>query len=118
MNLLELSDVPVVHRIRARKLFGHDNVYALTDANLTLNAGETVGVVGESGCGKSTLAKVIVGLQPPTQGTVRFTGKHVGMVFQDPSTALNRRLPVTRIIRDPLDVHKEGTPAERDDRVR
>lgn len=118
MNLLELKGVHVVHRIRSRRLFGHDNVYALTDANLTLNAGETVGVVGESGCGKSTLAKVIVGLQKPTQGTVEFRGKHIGMIFQDPSTALNRRLPVTKIIRDPLDVHQEGTPAERADRVR
>jgi oligopeptide/dipeptide ABC transporter ATP-binding protein len=130
VNLLELQGVHVVHRIRAARLFGHDNVYALTDANLVLNAGETIGVVGESGCGKSTLAKVIVGLQRPTQGTVRYQGeslqdmtaaafgRHVGMIFQDPSTALNRRLAVAKIIRDPLDVHHEGTSAERTDRVR
>lgn len=134
MNLLELDGVHVVHRTRSSGLFGHDNVYALTDANLVLNPGETVGVVGESGCGKSTLAKVIVGLQRPTEGTVRYQGNslwemstterarefgaNVGMIFQDPSTALNRRLSVTRIIRDPLDVHEAGTPAEREDRVR
>jgi peptide/nickel transport system ATP-binding protein len=134
VNLLELDGVHVVHRIRSRRLFGHDNVYALTDARLTLNAGETVGVVGESGCGKSTLAKVIVGLQRPTEGTVRYAGeslwemttgqrakrfgRNVGMVFQDPTTALNRRLSVATIIRDPLDVHRDGTPAERADRVR
>ncbi|WP_158839618.1 oligopeptide/dipeptide ABC transporter ATP-binding protein [Saccharothrix deserti] len=134
MNLLELDGVHVVHRIRSARLFGHDNVYALTDANLVLNAGETVGVVGESGCGKSTLAKVIVGLQRPTGGTVRYRGdslwgmtaaeratgfgRNVGMIFQDPATALNRRLAVAKIIRDPLDVHREGTPAERADRVR
>lgn len=126
MNLLELDGVHVVHKIRGRSLFGHDNVYALTDAHLVVNPGETIGVVGESGCGKSTLAKVIVGLQPPTAGTVRFRGKpldegsgrEVGMVFQDPSTALNRRLAVAKIIRDPLDVHHVGTPAERDERVR
>ncbi|MBP2325930.1 peptide/nickel transport system ATP-binding protein [Kibdelosporangium banguiense] len=129
-SLLELDSVHVVHRIRSARLFGHDNVYALTDANLVLNEGETVGVVGESGCGKSTLAKVVVGLQRPTEGTVRFRGesleklgaagfgRHVGMIFQDPSTALNRRLPVTKIIRDPLDVHREGSPVERADRVR
>ncbi|MFJ7214813.1 oligopeptide/dipeptide ABC transporter ATP-binding protein [Amycolatopsis sp. NPDC098790] len=124
MNLLEVDGVHVVHKIRGRGLFGHQNVYALTDAHLVVNPGETIGVVGESGCGKSTLAKVIVGLQAPTAGTVRFrgeplvSGREVGMVFQDPSTALNRRLAVAKIIRDPLDVHKVGTPAERDDRVR
>lgn len=124
MNLLEVDGVHVVHKIRGRGLFGHQNVYALTDAHLVVNPGETIGVVGESGCGKSTLAKVIVGLQRPTAGSVRFrgeplvSGREVGMVFQDPSTALNRRLAVAKIIRDPLDVHQVGTPAERDDRVR
>ncbi len=134
MSLLELSGVHVVHRIRGARLLGHDNVYALTDATLTIDAGETIGVVGESGCGKSTLAKVMVGLQPPTAGTVRYEGeslwemtaaqrgtrfgRNVGMIFQDPATALNRRLAVAKIIRDPLDVHREGTPAQRADRVR
>jgi len=63
---------------------------------------QTVGVVGESGCGKSTLAKIIVGLQRPTEGTVRYNGRalwemrpaerardfgsNVGMIFQDPTT--------------------------------
>jgi peptide/nickel transport system ATP-binding protein len=132
--LLELDGVHVVHRIRSKRLFGHDNVYALTDANLALRPGETVGVVGESGCGKSTLAKVVVGLQRPTRGVVRYRGdplwemsaderatgfgRTVGMIFQDPTTALNRRLSVEKIIRDPLDVHRDGTPAQRADRVR
>ncbi|MGW5724385.1 oligopeptide/dipeptide ABC transporter ATP-binding protein [Amycolatopsis sp. NPDC003865] len=124
MNLLEVDGVHVVHKIRGKGLFGHQNVYALTDAHLVVNPGETIGIVGESGCGKSTLAKVIVGLQRPTSGAVRFrgepriSGREVGMVFQDPSTALNRRLAVAKIIRDPLDVHRVGTPAERDERVR
>ena len=90
--------------------------------------------MGESGCGKSTLAKVLVGLQPPTSGTVSFRGRDlwalkeserraaigssVGMIFQDPSTALNRRLPISQVLRDPLDVHRRGTPAQRDARVR
>jgi peptide/nickel transport system ATP-binding protein len=131
--MIQLSDVHVVHKARSGGLFRRDRVYALTGADLTVSAGETVGVVGESGCGKSTLAKVLVGLQRPTLGTVSFRGEdlwtmkesrrrsvigsNVGMVFQDPSTALNRRLPVRQVLRDPLDVHKRGTPRERDARV-
>jgi oligopeptide/dipeptide ABC transporter ATP-binding protein len=134
VSLLELHGVHVVHQVRSASLFGHDKVHALTDANLVLTPGQTIGVVGESGCGKSTLAKVIVGLQRPTAGTVRYQGvslwqmtpaerardfgSNVGMIFQDPSTALNRRLSVAKIIRDPLDVHRVGTVTERVDRVR
>jgi peptide/nickel transport system ATP-binding protein len=132
--LVELADVHVVHKARSGGVFGRDRVYALTAADLAVEPGETVGVVGESGCGKSTLAKVLVGLQRPTAGTVSFEGRdvwsmpgserrdaigsNVGMVFQDPSTALNRRLPIRRVLRDPLDVHRVGTPAEREERVR
>ena len=73
--LLALENVSVVHRVRGRGLFGHRHVHALTDTDLTVGEGETVGVVGESGCGKSTLAKVIVGLQRPTAGTVLHNGR-------------------------------------------
>ncbi|NIH79119.1 oligopeptide/dipeptide ABC transporter ATP-binding protein [Amycolatopsis viridis] len=132
MSLLELDGVHVVHKIRSSGLLGRDSVHALTDASLTVRPGETIGVVGESGCGKTTLAKVVVGLQKPTRGVVRFRGKplwerssvrrdfgrDIGMIFQDPSTALNRRMSIARIVRDPLDVHQVGTPAERAERVR
>ncbi|MGW1954665.1 oligopeptide/dipeptide ABC transporter ATP-binding protein [Streptomyces sp. NPDC001920] len=135
MNALaELSDAHVVHRARSGGLFTKDKVYALTGADLVIAPGETVGVVGESGCGKSTLAKVLVGVERPTSGTVALRGRDLwamtaaerrtavgagtGMIFQDPSTALNRRLTVRQILRDPLDVHDRGPKAQRDARVR
>ncbi|MFE6521751.1 oligopeptide/dipeptide ABC transporter ATP-binding protein [Streptomyces sp. NPDC057794] len=132
--LVELSDAHVVHRARSGGVFTRDRVYALTGADLAVAPGETIGVVGESGCGKSTLAKVLVGVERPTRGTVAFRGRDLwampaaerrrtvgagtGMIFQDPSTALNRRLPVRRILRDPLDVHDRGTRVWREERVR
>lgn len=132
--VLEVRDVHVRHQISGKRPFVKDVVYALTDANISVEAGETLGIVGESGCGKSTLAQVVVGLLPPSEGTVLFRGedlwamrpkdrrtrfgRDVGMIFQDPTTALNRRLPVRAILRDPLDIQRIGTPAGREARVR
>ena len=132
--VIEVRDVHVVYRTRGGGLFDKERVHALTAADLAINAGETVGIVGESGCGKSTLAKVLVGLEKPTSGVVsidgqdvwsmsaaerrRHIGAGVGMVFQDPSTSLNRRMPVREILRDPLDVHDRGTKSQREHRVR
>ncbi|WP_246538544.1 ABC transporter ATP-binding protein [Saccharopolyspora endophytica] len=131
--MIELDGVHVRHRSRSGGVFHRERVHALTDANLTVRQGEVLGVVGESGCGKSTLAKVLVGLQKPTAGTVNFHGHdlwsmpvarrrrefgaEVGVIFQDPATALNPRLTVGRILRDPLDVHQRGTPKQRGERV-
>ncbi|MEB4592843.1 oligopeptide/dipeptide ABC transporter ATP-binding protein [Candidatus Thiothrix sp. Deng01] len=90
---------------------------ALTDVSLTLQAGETLGVVGESGCGKSTLARAILQLVAPAQGEIHWLGKlldphdRVGMkafrravqcIFQDPLDALNPRMTVGNSIQEPL----------------
>ncbi|GAA3727359.1 peptide/nickel transport system ATP-binding protein [Spinactinospora alkalitolerans] len=131
--IVSLDDVHVVHTARTGGLLRRDRVHALTDATASVGRGEVLGVVGESGCGKSTLARVLTGLQRPTRGTVRFRGEDlwsipaqrrrtefgsaVGVVFQDPSTALNPRLPVRRILRDPLDVHNRGSLRQREARV-
>lgn len=132
--VLELRDVHVRHRITGSHLVRKDTVHALTGARFAIAAGETVGVVGESGCGKSTLARTVVGLQRPTEGEVLFNGRslwamspavrrkefgrQVGMIFQDPATALNQRLPVHRILADPLIVHAVGDQASRTARVK
>lgn len=131
--IMRLEGVSVVHRIKGTGLFGHGSVHALTDADLSIAPGETVGVVGESGCGKSTMAKTMVGLQAPTEGSIvfeghdiwslrererrRMLGRGVGMIFQDPAASLNRRMPIGQVVRDPLDVHGIGTDRDRSRRV-
>lgn len=131
-DILTLDKINVIHTARTGKLFRPDKVHAVNDVSLTIRRGETIGVVGESGCGKSTLARVIVGLQQPTSGDVLYQGKSVlkrdlgtrrelgkavSMVFQDPSTALNSRMSIHDILRDPLDVHAIGTGAQRERRI-
>jgi oligopeptide/dipeptide ABC transporter ATP-binding protein len=95
-------------------------VHAVDDVSLTLQEGQTLGVVGESGCGKSTLARCMVRLLEPTAGALRFRGldiTHLGrrklmplreevqLVFQDPVASLNPRKRVGQIIGTPLRLH-------------
>jgi oligopeptide/dipeptide ABC transporter ATP-binding protein len=85
---------------------------AVDGVSFTVRRGRTLGVVGESGCGKSTLARMIVGLQPPTAGTLRLedmpqtdgttSRPRVQMIFQDPYASLNPRWRVGDIIAEPI----------------
>jgi len=90
---------------------------AVNDVSFELNAGETLGIVGESGCGKSTLARAVLGLIKPERGRVLWLGEELGkldaealrkkrqdlqLVFQDPLAALNPRMTVHDIIAEPL----------------
>lgn len=91
--------------------------FVVRDVSLNIAPGETLGLVGESGSGKSTLARMILGLVPPTSGTIRIGGVEVGghrtqalrrqmqPVFQDPSAALNPRMKVFDIITEPMLIH-------------
>ena len=111
-----------------RGLFGRvsQGVRAVDDANVTLNAGETLGIVGESGSGKSTLARCIVRLIDTDGGEIRYRGEDIAalgraamrpyrakiqMVFQDPFASLNPRSRVGRIIADGPVVLGESRPA-------
>ena len=82
---------------------------AVDAIDLEVNAGETVALVGESGSGKSTVARLIVGLYAPTQGSVRFSGRRMQMIFQDPYASLNPRWRVRDIVSEPLRILKTKT---------
>ena len=131
--LVEVSSISRSYAMRS-SMFGRSTaVHAVDGVSLTIPKGETLGLVGESGSGKSTTGRIVLGLEPPDHGAVRFDGKPMAapgtvawraqrarmqMIFQDPLGALDRRLPVATQIREPLDIHGLGTPAEREERVR
>lgn len=95
---------------------GKQRVQAVKDVAFEIRQGETFGLIGESGSGKSTLGKMIIGLDFPTQGSIRYEGKslwegksfHRGkpgemqIVFQDPQSSLDPRMTVGQIILEPL----------------
>lgn len=108
-------------------------VHAVTDVNLNVYEGETLGVVGESGCGKSTLGRLMLRLLDATRGEVFFDGtelntlkeeelrhmrKQMQMVFQDPFASLNPRLKIKEIIAEPMVTHNMYTgKGEMEDRI-
>ncbi|MFD5076311.1 dipeptide ABC transporter ATP-binding protein [Streptomyces sp. NPDC058371] len=103
--------VPVLEAVGLRREFGRGKgrFAAVDDVSLVIHRGETLGVVGESGSGKTTLGRMLVGLQEPTAGSVRYEGRErsgvnpaVQMVFQDPVSSLNPRRSVGESIADPL----------------
>lgn len=115
--------------IRQRRM---GTVKAVSDVSFTVRRGETFGLVGESGCGKSTLGRLVVALEKPNSGVVKFEGENISamrgsalrkkrrdmqLVFQDPYASLDPRIRVGPTIREPLIVQGMGSATEQHHRV-
>ena len=124
-NLLTVSDLVVEY---PGKGFRAQPFRALTDINISIAAGETLGLVGESGSGKTTLGRAVLGLAPVTKGAITFEGddishasrrerqrlsRHLQVVFQDPYTSLNPAMQVGDILAEPLGIQGVGHKASR-----
>ncbi|GAA2066144.1 ABC transporter ATP-binding protein [Catenulispora yoronensis] len=136
--LLEVTDLvkdyPITKGLLRRQI---GTVSAVAGVSFTIRKGETVGLVGESGCGKTTVAKLLVGLEESTGGSMVFGGpgkgvdmaavkpakrralsRDVQMMFQDSYAAMDPRMRVQTVVREPLDIQKIGSKQEREDRIR
>jgi peptide/nickel transport system ATP-binding protein len=106
-------------------------IKAIDDVSFSIAPGETLGLVGESGCGKTTVGRIVLKLEEPTAGTVRFAGtdiahhspaelreirRKIQVIFQDPFSSLNPRMTVGQIIGEPIRVYKlmQGRTKERE----
>ncbi|MFI1095981.1 ATP-binding cassette domain-containing protein [Streptomyces sp. NPDC020917] len=113
---------PLLELAGLRKEFGgrHATV-AVDDVSLTVGEGETLALVGESGCGKTTLTRLLLRLEQPTAGSVRFDGQDLGalapaelrrlrrqiqVVLQDPYSSMNPRLTISAIVAEPMVTHE------------
>lgn len=122
MALLEIKNLRKYFPIRSGFLSrSHEDVKAVDGVSLTIEDGETLGLVGESGCGKSTLGRCVIRLIEPSSGDIHFEGQNISdlnstdmrdirrkmqIIFQDPYASLNPRMRVGDIIGEGLEIHK------------
>jgi oligopeptide transport system ATP-binding protein len=132
--IIEVRNLSVHFPAPGAGIFKKENkiVRAVHNVNLQLQPGKTLALVGESGCGKTTLVRALSLLIPPTTGDVIFEGnnitkyrsqqlrplrRRIQMVFQDPYSSLNPRMPVGSLVEEPLVIHGIGKRIERRERV-
>lgn len=133
MTLLEAHALTKVFSShRALGLIPAATTAAVRDVSFKLFEGEALGLVGESGSGKSTTGRLVMGLMPPTKGSVEFCGRPISrlsragrrdfrrqtqIVFQDPLASLNPRIKVEDTVAEPLEINNVGSKEERRGRV-
>lgn len=120
--MLEVEDLRKVFQVKKKELIAVDGV------SFSVDAGETMALVGESGCGKTTTGRMIVKLESPTAGSIKIAGtdilrldkrsekrfrKDVGMIFQDPFESLNPRFTIMSSVSEPLDIHNRMSQREK-----
>lgn len=121
MKTLQATDLARSYTVGRKQLFRRQHAFLAVDGvSLTLNAGETLGIVGESGCGKSTLARLVLGLIPRDRGRVALDGaditdpdesewralrRRMQLVYQDAAGALDPRMSVRAQIEEALRIH-------------
>ena len=131
-KLIQVENLSVNFPVKMPIFSPKKYVHAVSDVSLTINRGETFGVVGESGCGKTTLSHAILGMIRPTSGNVYFNDKNINeigkkeflevrkdmqMVFQDPFSSLNPRFDVYSIVAEPMIIRGGYGKEEIDKRV-
>lgn len=119
-----MDDLILVKNLKKHFPTSSGMLHAVDGIDFAMKAGETLGVVGESGCGKSTLGRVILNLLPATDGEVFFEGQQIlglkgaslfklrsemQIIFQDPFSSLDPRMPVSELIAEPLRLHRKYT---------
>ncbi len=125
-TLLEMRGVTRTFQVSQGLFARSRTLQAVDGVDLDVKRGEVLGIVGESGCGKSTLAKMLLGLLPPSSGTIRLEGEDVSElprrelarrvqpVFQDPYSSLNPRRTLASIVSLPLEVQGVGAEERRE----
>jgi len=132
-TLMTVDDVHRTYYVRKKGTFrGLNAVQAVRGVTLDIREGENIGIVGESGCGKSTLTRLLAWLEAPETGTIRFAGQDLSqlsrkeltrlrqsfqLLLQDPYSSLPSRMPIGRIIAEPLLIHGLCKRSEIRDRV-